>query len=82
MLGETIIDTFSLKDFFMILQQKYTQIYNAQIPQEEMTFALSGISYEGKLILENVNLKNPDYTGEDVAYSWENISGYILLKKK
>lgn len=68
MLGETMLDTFVLGDFFTELQKKYTGIYNAQIPQEEMTLALSGTSYEGKLLLENVNLKNPNYTGDTSDY--------------
>lgn len=41
MLGETTLDTFALKDFFTKLQKNYSQIYNADIPQKDMTFALS-----------------------------------------
>lgn len=57
-------------------------MYNTDIPQEDMTLGVSGANYEGILYLENINLKNPKYTGEDTGYAWENISGYVLLKKK
>jgi hypothetical protein len=62
MLGETTLETFALKDFFTELQKKYIGISNYEIPQKDMTLSLTGTSYEGKLLFENINLKNPQYT--------------------
>lgn len=62
MLGESTLDTFALKDFFTELQKNYSQIYNADIPQKDMTVLVSGTTYEAKVMLENINFKNPQYT--------------------
>jgi len=57
--------------------------------KDEMTFLLQGQQYSVKVILQNINIPNPEYhegendnSSQAVYTKYSNTDGYALVKKR
>jgi len=58
--------------------------YNTLLPQEEMTFLLTGELANVKLVIETCDLNNPEYRGSNRYYlqNGDSCYGWILVQRK
>lgn len=52
---------------------------SGRIPQQELVFDIETDTMSGRLILNNIDIPNPNYTGSRIEYRG-SINGYFLLK--
>ena len=99
-LGETIVETFQMEEVVAksLLEKKNNSLKSARsymqsiiLANEDMTFEFVGVQYNLKLVLDNIDIKNPEWVADDDEKS-DDIempragihygSGYVLIKKK
>jgi len=98
-LRKTMVETFQMEEIAKSLLEKksdslkstrsYTQ--GIILASEDMTFEFVGVQYNLKLVLNNIDIKNPEWVSDnnekldDIEMPKSGIqygSGYVLIKKK
>ena len=99
--GENIEETFQIKETVIksLLAKKDDSLESRNnkagilLPSEDMTFELSGINYDIKIVLRNISIRNPEWVSSESEIDKDSIrmktptilpyiNGYVLIKKK
>lgn len=75
-----LIDELDLSEVSKKLSEVYNKTKNNVIPKENMIYELNWKDWVYKLILENININNPAYTGSVDWKGYTSIDGYLLTK--
>lgn len=83
LIGGEVVDVFRTTELEASLisriKDPYTSSYS--LTKEDMTYTLSGVKYDVRLIFQSLTIKNPSYTGK-IEYFYNNADGYALIRKK
>lgn len=85
-LSGQVAEVFGLDDmnkYFLALHTNTPQWDTINPTKDEMTFLLEGQQYSVKVILQSINIPNPEYKGNDsFSTKYSYTEGYALLRKK
>ncbi len=79
---DDILDTVSLTEIFSKLKETYPQTESQIVAPQDLTFNLVWGKYDTRILLENINLREPKDSVEPISRYYWNTSWYILIKRR